>query len=261
MHRVKFAGSGGPWRPGFGAETGNTIRKRRSESAISSEVINFLDGSWRMKMGMAGKTRLGGFWMLSIAWLAVQPAIAAAASIDLEAIHNTYNEGDFDAVIKLTDPFTKGNGTFTRSDSAFVFKHLAVVYTANPKTREKGKFYMYRMLEMLPSAELVDMFVSDEVDRIFDKVRKEFITRQKNFGVDTTLISLPEKEPAPRSSAGASTSVPAPEPAKAVPGRKRTIPVWYLVAGGAVVAGAGIAAVLLMQPDAPEGKTYVISGN
>jgi hypothetical protein len=219
-----------------------------------------------MEMGMADQTRLGGFGALLIAWLVVQPAIAIAASIDLEAIHNTYNEGDFDAVIKLTDAFTKGNGSYTRSDSAFVFKHLAVVYTANPKTREKGKFYMYRMLEMLPSAELVDMFVSDEVDRIFDKVRKEFMTRQKNFGVDTTLISLPGKgtaggSAAGASAAGASTSVPASKPAKAVSEKAGKHPIWYWVAGGAVAAGAGIATVLLLQPDGSEGKTYVISGN
>lgn len=219
-----------------------------------------------MNMGKAGRTRLRGYWGLLIACLGVQPVIAVAASIDQEAVHHAYNEGDFDAVIKLTDPFTNGKETYSRSDSAFVFKHLAVVYTANPKTREKGKYYMYRMLEMLPSAELIDMYVSDEVDRIFDKVRKDFKTRQKNFGVDTTLISLPEKVPAARSSAVASTPAasapaPAPGPAKTVSEKKRMNPVWYWVAGGAVVAGAGIAAVLLMQPDAPEGKTYVITGN
>jgi hypothetical protein len=212
-------------------------------------------------MVMADRTRLGGLCALLVAWLALQPATAIAASIDLEAIHNTYNEGDFDAVLKLTESFTKGNGSFSRSDSVFVFKHLAVVYTANPKTREKGKFYMYRMLEMLPSAELVDMYVSDEVDRIFDKVRKEFKMSQKNFGVDTTLISLPEKQSAAPSPAAASTSAPAPGPAKAVSENKGTNPVWFWVAGGAVVAGAGVAAVLLMQDDEPEGKTYVISGN
>src|SRR4051812_7202292 len=105
-------------------------------------------------MGRVGRIRLGGCWSLLIAWSLLQPAVAAAASIDQDAIHHAYNEGDFDAVIKLTDSFTNGKGTYSRQDSAFVFKHLAVVYSANPKTREKGKFYMYRMLEMLPSAEL-----------------------------------------------------------------------------------------------------------
>jgi hypothetical protein len=211
-------------------------------------------------MGLFRQTRLSGYRGVLIAWLVIQPITAVAATIDQNAIHNAYNDGDFDAVIKLTDPFTNGKGTYTRADSAFVFKHLAVVFCANPKTREKGKFYMYRLLEMLPSAELVDMYVSDEVDRLFDKVRKDFKTRQKNFGVDTTLISLPEKEPAPKASVAAQP-VPPPEKPKSAPGKKRIDPIWFWVAGGGVVVGAGIATIILMQPDAPEGKTYVISGN
>jgi hypothetical protein len=121
------------------------------------------------------------------------------------------------------------------------------------------------LLEMLPSAELVDMYVSDEVDRIFDRVRKEFKMRQKNFGVDTALISLPDKapaSPAAASAAGHAGDQSKPEPANAAAEKRKVDPIWYWVAGGAVVAGAGLAAVLLMQPDAPsEGKTYVISGN
>lgn len=211
---------------------------------------------------MRVRTRSGGIVGLVFAGLLFLPAIAFAASVDQAAIHHAYNEGDFDAVLKLTEPFTKANGGFSHADSVFVFKHLAVVHTANPKTREKGKFYMYRLLEMLPSAELVDMFVSDEVDRIFDKVRKEFKMRQQNFGVDTTLISLPEKAPASRPAAGASAPAPVSEPGPAgtAPKRKETDPMWYWVAGGAVVAGAGLAAILLMQDDAPEGRTYVITG-
>ncbi len=210
---------------------------------------------------MNGRIRRRGYQGLLMAWLMFYPRFAAAASIDQDAIHHAYNEGDFDAVLKLTDPFTNGKGTYTRQDSAFVFKHLAVVYSANPKTREKGKFYMYRLLEMLPSAELVDMYVSDEVDRLFDKVRKDFTSRQKNFGVDTTLISLPERQPGAKPAVSAAKPVPPPEAPKAETRKKRIDPVWYWVAGGGVVVSAGIAAVLLMQPDAGNGKTYVISGN
>ena len=39
-------------------------------------------------------------------------------------------------------------------------KHLAVVYTANPQTREKGKYFMRRLPALLPTAKLVDMYVS-----------------------------------------------------------------------------------------------------
>ncbi|MBW8886279.1 MAG: hypothetical protein JF616_00870 [Fibrobacteres bacterium] len=127
---------------------------------------------------------------------AAQPAPAQASTgtvLDQKAIHNAYNEGDFEKVTKLIETFTKSNKTYSRGDSIFIAKHLAVVYSANPQTREKGKYYMYRLLEMMPSAELVDMFVSDEIDRIFEKVRKEFVARQKGFGVDSTQISSPEK--------------------------------------------------------------------
>ena len=116
-----------------------------------------------------------------------------AVPLNQKDIHAAYNEGDFDKVTALIDGFNKSNKTYSRADSIFIAKHLAVVYSANPQTREKGRYFMYRLLEMMPSAELVDMFVSDEIDRIFDKVRKEFIARQKGFGVDSTQISTAGK--------------------------------------------------------------------
>ena len=63
-----------------------------------------------------------------------------------------------------------------------IAKHLAGVYSAHPATREKGRYYMHRLLELVPSAKLVDMYVSEEIDRIFDKVREEFLARQRSFG-------------------------------------------------------------------------------
>jgi hypothetical protein len=124
---------------------------------------------------------------------AAAPAAAPGSFLDQKAVHAAYNEGDFEKVTNLLEAYNKANKTYSRADSIFVAKHLAVVYSANPQTREKGKYYMYRMLEMMPSAELVDMFVSDEIDRIFEKVRKEFVARQKGFGVDSAQISTPEK--------------------------------------------------------------------
>jgi hypothetical protein len=139
------------------------------------------------------------FFLAAAAFASQAPAkpetasAAPASTLDQKAVHNAYNEGDFEKVTNLIDAYNKANKTYSRADSIFIAKHLAVVYSANPQTREKGKYYMYRLLEMLPSAELVDMFVSDEIDRIFEKVRKEFVARQKGFGVDSTQISTPEK--------------------------------------------------------------------
>lgn len=180
-------------------------------------------------------------------------------------IHAAYNEGDFDKVLTLIEDFNHANKACSRADSIFISKHLAVVYSANSQTREKGKYFMYRLLEMMPSAELVDMFVSDEIDRIFDKVRKEFVSKQRGFGVDSSQITSPQK--ASTGSAAASTQAAAAQ-SQSGSGVRSSRPepdsFWkrnaFWIAGGTGVAIAGVAAVLIYYSDSPPPtKTIAIS--
>lgn len=200
--------------------------------------------------------------------LPLQAAPSASAPLDQKDIHAAYNEGDFDKVTALIDAFTKANRTYSRADSIFIAKHLAVVYSAHPQTREKGRYYMYRLLEMMPSAELVDMFVSDEIDRIFDKVRREFIARQKGFGVDSARISMPDKATGsasgnasagnaakPGAAAGPSSEYLAASPSAGQPAWKKS---GFWIAGGVGLVVAGTAAYFLYTQDEPTGKTIVI---
>ncbi|MDQ3003091.1 MAG: hypothetical protein M3Y08_17740 [Fibrobacterota bacterium] len=154
-----------------------------------------------------------------------QPENGIPESLDQARTHDLYNNGDFDPVVTVIESFVQRNKTYSQSDSIFIAKHLAVVYSANPATREKGKYYMFRLLELLPSAKLVDMYVSDEVDRIFDKVREEFIVRQNAFGVDVSR-SLP----------GRKGKAADPEP-KAAP--KSHLLLWSGLAGGGMLLAAG----------------------
>lgn len=108
-----------------------------------------------------------------------QAAFAADKPLNQIAIHYKYNDGDFPAVTQAIEAFTSTHKKYDRSDSVFIAKHLAVVYSANPDTREKGKYYMYQLLELVPSAELVDMYVSDEIEKIFDRVRSEVEERHR----------------------------------------------------------------------------------
>jgi hypothetical protein len=117
---------------------------------------------------------------LALALLTFLPcAVSAGGALNQVAIHYQYSDGDFPAVIEAIDEFTSSHKKYDRKDSIFIAKHLAVVYTANPETRERGKYYMYQLLELVPSAELVDMYVSDEIDLIFAKVKREYSERRK----------------------------------------------------------------------------------
>ncbi|MDQ3001782.1 MAG: hypothetical protein M3Y08_11045 [Fibrobacterota bacterium] len=219
-------------------------------------------------MGTFGKLLFAAFMTITpwASFAASAPVAAGSAStLNQAKIHDEYNEGNFESVTAVLESFMAKNKTYSLEDSIFIAKHLAVVYSANPKSREKGKYYMYRLLAMLPSAKLIDMYVSDEIDRIFDKVREEYLSRQKSFGVDSTQVSVPQKSPSrqeregvaaqERNSAAGESEKANAAPARSGP-RKETR---YLIAGGTVLMAAGVAAYFMFNdsPTATE-KTYVV---
>jgi hypothetical protein len=162
-------------------------------------------------------------------------------SLDQKKIHALYNNGDFEPVLQVLEAFMKHNKRYSHDDSVFIAKHLAVVYTSNPATREKGRYFMYRLLELLPSAKLVDMYVSEEVDRIFDKVREEFMVRQHGMGVDTSAIVLPPKPDHGKN------------PALASEGHGGKWILWSLLAGGGAALVGGYFLYENVQAEEPPG--------
>jgi len=98
---------------------------------------------------------------------------SSSSSLDTLRIHDYYKNGDFDKVIQSLEGFQKTKRTCSLSDSLFLEKHLAVVYAANPATRERGRYHMYKLLDLSRNSDLLEMFVGEEVDGIFEKVRKE----------------------------------------------------------------------------------------
>jgi hypothetical protein len=187
----------------------------------------------------------------------VFPAAAAAPKspadvLDQKRIHYEYNEGSFEKVTQALEYFMARNKTYSLEDSIFIAKHLAVVYSANPQTREKGKYYMYRLLALLPSAKLVDMYVSDEIDRIFDKVREEYMARQRSFGADTSRMALPERRPAQPTQPAPAEATPS---VRADKGRSGTA---FWIGGGVALAAAGAAFYYLSQEPEPDNRVLVI---
>jgi hypothetical protein len=195
------------------------------------------------------RSAAGFLLLLCVASLAY-PVRAAAEALNQQKIHYDYNNGDFDAVDKAILGFLKKNPIHSREDSVFIAKHLAVIYAANPKTREKGRYYMFRLLDLVPTARIVDMFVSEEIDRIFEKVKEERETQRAG-----TASAAPAPEPAPAAPVAAVASAPA---SGAASGRSRNFKYW--VAGGVGAAAVGLALIYFANQDPvrePD-KVYVV---
>lgn len=131
---------------------------------------------------------------------------ALAAAFDQARIHAYYTDGEFDKVIKELEAFSKSRRACTHAESVFVEKHLSVVYAAHPGTRERGRYHMYRLLDLSPGTDLLDMFVGEEVGGVFDKVGKEYALRNP--------AKTAAKKPAPAAVAHAGSK---PQPRAATP--------------------------------------------
>jgi len=105
---------------------------------------------------------------------ASRTASGPANKLDTAHIHKTYIDGDFDLAIELIEDALKYGGPFSHEDSVFIFKHLGVMHTAKYETREKGKSYMMQLLNVEPTAKIMDMYASDMIYMIFKNIRDEF---------------------------------------------------------------------------------------
>ncbi|MBF0433287.1 MAG: hypothetical protein HQK83_18555, partial [Fibrobacteria bacterium] len=98
-------------------------------------------------------------------------------SLNKEEIKNHYFEGEFDTVRTALEHFRKNMKGASRVDSVFVYKYLAVICAAYPESKLEAESYMYQLLKLSPSVELLDMYISDTIQAIFSKVRTEYKVR------------------------------------------------------------------------------------
>jgi hypothetical protein len=150
------------------------------------------------------------------------------------AIHAKYRDGSFEAVVETLEGFLKTHKSFRREDSLFIAKHLAVVHASHPARREKGKYHMRRLLELDPSSNLMDMYVSDEIDRVWEKVRAEYFAARGGPPMDNP----PTRKEFPASQGNPNLKVAA----------------WTVI--GLAAAGAGLLAYFLISGGETDGKTF-----
>lgn len=107
---------------------------------------------------------------------------SAFPRLDQEAVHALYLEGEFDSVQARIHGFRKDNPEHSRGDSLFIARHLAVVLAANPNSVEAGKYWMHHLLILSPQAGLEGMYVSEAIEEIFRRVKREAGSRSAGTG-------------------------------------------------------------------------------
>ncbi len=189
-------------------------------------------------------------------------AQADGISETLMPVHEAYTNGDFDEVLARIESYQKRHPRHSLSDSLFIAKHLAVVYGSNPQTREKGRYFMFRMLEMNASADLVDMFISQDLDQTFEKVRKEFLVRQNREQKNKAPYAAAQNSSTPRTAVSTATPVDKPERTMPLPAVKETPQeggkTWLWFAGGAAVVAGAVTAYYLTLNESTPGDNHVI---
>ena len=176
---------------------------------------------------------------------------AANARMDTVIIHKLYVEGDFDEAIERLDRGLKYSGSFSHQDSVFIFKHLGVMYTSKYETRELGKKFMMQLLEVEPTARIMDMYASDMIYMIFKNIQDEYdmaqmkLHRAQGFMRDTVA-----QNPQPDHTVKAAGKTEATHSYTWVP--------WTVAATIAVAGGAYLAVALIDEEPATRTKENVV---
>lgn len=162
---------------------------------------------------------------------------AAPQPLNQDAVRLFYNDGDFDRAIAILEEFQKTHKEYAREESLMVYKYLGVMYSADPGTREKGKTYFYKLLQIDPEAKILDMYVSIVVQEIFKNTLDELMgSAMSPEGVRRSKSGQTGSAP-PGSDAPASPAKPE-RSAELKPGKPAT---WYWWLGGVGIAAAAAA--------------------
>ncbi len=88
-------------------------------------------------------------------------------TLDKKAISHAYFEGEFSRILPPLETFRQSYPNPSKDDQIFVYKYLSVIYAADSSTRKKAECYMIQLVKLMPTIELIDLYISDNIEAIF----------------------------------------------------------------------------------------------
>ena len=128
------------------------------------------------------------FLMLSSGMAAAAPfGLRKDGRLDIPALRNAYHESDFEKVSAVLESYLKRNAPeATREERIFAYKYLGVIHahmgfmhTEDRASQARAESYFNQLVEMAPNIELVDMYVPSNIQQLFDRVKREFRSKQE----------------------------------------------------------------------------------
>ena len=194
-----------------------------------------------MKLPLAGLLIV----IFSLPALAAVPAPVTGlnpdGSLDKQVVSKAYFEGDFPPVQKALETFLKTYKSISRDDSIYSYKYLSVIYASEPAMRARAESFMYQLIRMMPTIDLIDLYISDNIEAIFAKVKNDYDRFNKSQVKPEPQVARPTVAPRPIDSQPKETAPVAHSPATAW----KTYAIWGTAAG----VGVGVALYFVLAGD------------
>ncbi len=203
--------------------------------------------------------------LFSLAVSTVPLCAKTLVKLDKETIHKQYMNGDFDQVVNALEDYKRQKDSLTLDEQIFLYKYLGVIYSANPDTRQKGEAYLYSLLRLAPTATVLDMYIGDTVESIFNLVKERYRNTNSQSDRFTKADSLSKKEEENNILTASSATAPKIEdPVSDQPKdtslntKKKSKNTWMYWTAGGVGLTALIAGYVALSQDEEQAPNYVI---
>lgn len=174
--------------------------------------------------------------------------------LDTASVRKLYLEGDFDEAILILENGIVDQKVVNHSDSVFAFKHLGVMYAAKYETREKGKYYMHQLLQVEPTARILDMYASEMIYMIFKNIQDEFTSsRIRKNRKENRPIAMDSTKPS-------ALPVSRTQPDRSIKSTKSKVPAYVWIVTTTAAVATGVVAYILLS-DAPKTKNNLDAGH
>jgi hypothetical protein len=174
-------------------------------------------------------------------------------ALDMPVLEATYKEGELEAVKNALESYVKNRGDgATKDERIFSYKYLGVIYAADPDSRTRAESFFNQLFGLSPHIELTGMFVSKNIQGVFDEVKREF-QRNTEYKSRFDALGHPIAEAEPKAKADSAKAVPV----ESSPSQKSRQWMWWTAGGIMAVAATGTVVYLAMDgEEAPNPRNF-----